>query len=343
MRPPLTFDRKDVGGLPSRAWARAWAAGAPDYWSLVLTDYRDRVRTFYSEAVETEPDAFPLWGPVELRVVVSLVHTWVFAHGADMDSVWVDEQWEHEQLASPDVRHSPREAQVGLARRALRIDEVWRLIDASELEYPITGKDTEHPQNPFDEPTLRHPSLYMQGWNLADGDASLRSLNAALDNMRDRSVDRASLNALRPSYADLCAFGDEQERGRRFDVFIHDLLAAHGCVVERGKFRYGEQVDVFVHRPFRALVECRWEREPVGASPISLLIQKLMRDRPAVVAGIYVSMSDFTGPAKDEAATKARDRAVVLFGRNDVETLLDGSMHVADLFEERIDALVRRY
>lgn len=318
--------------MPSRDWAQAWAAGAPGYWSLVLADYRDRVKTYYQESVQTDPDAFPLWNPVELRVVVSLMHIWIFARSANADSIWVDEQWEHEQLASPDVRQCPLRERKELARQALQVDQGWRLIDDEELHYPLSDEDP-----PFEV------GLRRVGWNLADKHELARSLNAALDERLGRGLDRMTLRDLRLSYADLSELQDAQERGRRFDVFIQDLLTAHGCTVERGIFRYGEQADVFVHRPFRALVECRWEHEPVGAPPISLLIQKLLRDRPAVVAGIYISMSGFTGPARDEAATHARDRAVVLFGRDDVEALLGGSKHVAALFEERIDPLVRRY
>jgi hypothetical protein len=39
---------------------------------------------------------------------------------------------------------------------------------------------------------------------------------------------------------------------------MRELLSAHGFEVEKGKHREGEQVDLFVHRPIRALVECRW-------------------------------------------------------------------------------------
>ncbi len=98
-----------------------------------------------------------------------------------------------------------------------------------------------------------------------------------------------------------------------------------------------------MHRPIRALVECRWYADPVGRPAVTELIGKLTRDRPAIVAGIYVSMSGFTAPAHAEAREHARDRVVVLLDRADVLTLLRGQQHARELIDERVDDLVRRY
>lgn len=156
-------------------------------------------------------------------------------------------------------------------------------------------------------------------------------------------LDRSALEMVWENWTKLEANQDPQDRGRRLDGWIASLLNAHRCKVETGKFIPGEQVDVFVHKPFRAVVECRWESKPVGVSAISSLIQKLLRDRPAIVSGIYVSVNGFTGPARREAAQQAKERVVVLFDREDLMRMAQGSIHVVDLFDERVDTLVRRY
>jgi hypothetical protein len=44
-----------------------------------------------------------------------------------------------------------------------------------------------------------------------------------------------------------------------------------------------------------------------------------------------------------EAPNEARERAVVLLDDDDVRALVAGASHIADLVDERIDDLVRRY
>ena len=66
-------------GTPTREWAEAWETNAPAYWLQVLADYRDRVDTYYRDAAEDNPEAFPLMRPTTVRIVVSLVRYWIFA------------------------------------------------------------------------------------------------------------------------------------------------------------------------------------------------------------------------------------------------------------------------
>lgn len=54
-------------------------------------------------------------------------------------------------------------------------------------------------------------------------------------------------------------------------------------------------------------------------------------------------MCGFTADARTEAATHARTRAVILMDEADIMSLLSGTVHVADLIDERIDEKVRRY
>jgi len=334
------FD-SDAFWVPSRAWARAWAEGASRYWPLVIEDYRQRVRDYYSEQYADEPNAFLLMGPIRLVVVVSLIHAWVFAKATEGPTeVVVDERWEDPTLSRLAIQRAPnREEQ---ARDTAGIGPEYELIDDHDM---VEAASDRHHSDGSQDPFVgqRIPNVWMVGWDIADQHANRLQLRDSLDSALGRRLDRRRLRLLRDELRRLESATDPSARGLAFEALIEGLLAAHGCEVERGKHRPGEQVDLFVHRPFRALVECRWTAESVGAPAITLLIGKLTRDRPAVVAGLYISMNGYTVQATQEALQHARDRAIVLIDGDDVHVLLAGSTHIADLVDERIDALVRRY
>jgi len=310
-----------------------------------MEDYREHVRGYYADDFEDDPDAFPFMRPTRICIVASLARVWVFAAANEEgeDEQIIETRWEDERLATLEILHSPKHEQE--VRAVGVVGDEYKLIDASPLTAYI-GPDNPHsdnPENPF-RFIVRSPGVGMPGWDLAELHASNLQLKNAIDALQNRQIDKRALRQLRQELAELDRLTKRQHRGHKFQDFMLRLLAAHGCKAEIGKHRPGEQLDVFVHRPFRALVECRWTKpnKPVGATDVANLIIKLMRGRP-IVAGIYVSMSGFTSEAPIEARTYSHDRVVVLFERHDVETLLSGEAHVADLFEKRVDEMVRRY
>ncbi|MEU1605555.1 restriction endonuclease [Micromonospora matsumotoense] len=329
----------DKPWIPTQEWARAWEENAPGYWLQVLTDYRDRVKDYYAEQFHNDPTSFPLMGPTRILIVFSLARAWTFAMPGAKDEVLINARWEDESLANSEILRAPNHEQT--VRTAATVAESYRLvndIDMTQGPHCLGGP----PHNPYAD--MRIPGIgEVSGWHLADSDESARQFENALAEMTGRKIDRSALRELRAELARLDQVSPPQSRGILFEDLVVKILAAHGCAVERGKHRPGEQVDVFVHRPFRALLECRWQQDPVGVPPVTLLIGKLTRDRPALVAGIYVSMSGFTSEAPIEAERHARERVVILLDRRDVEMLLEGEIHVADLVEKRVDALVRRF
>jgi hypothetical protein len=282
------FDSDEPGDfwVPSRPWARAWVDGARRYWPLVIEDYQQRVREYHSEQYEDESDAFLLMGPVRLIVVVSLIHAWVFAVATEGPiEVLVAERWEDQTLSAYSIQHAPNHEQQ--ARIAAGIEPEYKLIDDSDMVNSFDDRrHSDGSKDPF--ANRRVPGAHMKGWDIADSDSRLLQLRDALAEMRDRRLDRRRLRVLREELEVLETAPDLAARGLKFEGFIERLLAAHGCQVERGKHRPGEQVDLFVHRPFRALVECRWTNDPVDRNAITELVAKLSRDRPAVVSGLYV-------------------------------------------------------
>ena len=326
--------------VPSREWAGAWAKGAVAHWTLVVGDYRSRVRDYYNTKFVVSPATFPLMSPTSLSIVVCFYGFWVFAETSSSDLVTVYELWEHPDISHSEFRHAPnQEEQVrssaGISEGA---DLIWsepRVINALDSK---KHKD-------FDDPFVnaRIPELTMPGWIIADADSRESEFFEVMSELMDRQLDVFALSALGEELKTLRNMKRKQARGLSFEAFIERLFLAYGCEVERGKHREGEQIDLFVHRPFRALVECRWQAKPVGVPAVTGLVAKLTRDRPSIVSGIYISMSGFTSTAVKEAADHARDRVVILFDQDDVLDLIKGETHVADLFESRLDSLVRRY
>lgn len=341
MRASFDTDEDWAWWIPSREWAAAWVEGALDTWPRLIEDYRDRVRTSYAEEYEEQPDAFPLMSPTDVVIVVCFLHVWVYAGPAERDAVRVLELWEDPVLSEVELQHDPRwEVK---ARNAAGIAENFELIFDGDLQ----DADQRNKREGFREPfaNYRLPGIFMPGWDIADSHAHNAALAVSLAQLVGEHIDRKALRTLRDEFADMETWPGEraQSRGLKFQPLVEGVLRAHGCEVEGGRHRPGEQVDLFVHRPFRALLECRWEKAPIGRPAVSELISKLTRDRPAIVTGIYVSMSGFTSEAEKEAREHARDRVVILLDRNNLVTLLRGERHIVDVFNEKVDALVRRY
>jgi hypothetical protein len=336
----VRFDSEaEAWWLPSREWVTAWLEGARTFWPLVLSDYRERVTKYYANHARDSPNAFPLMRPTRIVVVVSLLRAWVFAAPAEADEVEIREMWEDPILADWDTLQAPNlEAQV---REVAGLPAEPELIDTDDIQQLAAVNQGTLATSVWDN--RRTPAFGVVGWELADHHDWRRGLEESLEELRGYGIDRARLRELADELGTLDAMDNPNARGLKLEPFIRELLAAHGFEVEKGKHREGEQVDLIVHRPIRALVECRWYADPVGRPAITELIGKLTRDRPAIVSGVYVSMSGFTVPAETEARANARDRVVVLLDRADVLTLLRGEQHARELLDKRIDELVRRY
>jgi len=307
---------------------------------LALSDYRERVGEFYGDQFRDNPDAFPLMQPTRVIVVVSLLQAWVFAAPAEVDDVEVRELWEDPVLADWDTLHAPNlEEQV---RAVAGLSGDLELLETEDVQQQAMSDRGTLPINVWAHKRIKAFGNLL-GWRLADRHEWNLRLAEGVAELRGYGMNRARLRELADEFGTLEAMDSPSARGLKLEPFMRELLAAHGFEVEKGKHREGEPVDLFVHRPIRALVECRWYAEPVDRPAISELIGKLTRDRPAIVVGIYVSMSGFTGPARTEAREQARARAVVLLHRADVLALLRGEQHARELVEERIDDLVRRY
>lgn len=299
-----------------------------------MESYRDCVTETYAELAESQTSSFLLLSPVELLVVISLVREWVFVRPADADAILLEERWEDPALARWDMtRRADHEERV---RQVVGIDGDFVLLQASDMNM------LSDPNKP---PVFHEGNSLFQARELTDRHAStalsIPKIKRITDALAGRSMDEAALAELRARLADM-----EKEAGRirgyRFESWFIDLLAAHGCQVEGGKNKGGEQVDVFVHKPFRAIIECRWKKGRLEPRELNDLTAKLTR-RPAIVAGVYVAMSGFTDSTRDHALHEGTGRTVLLWQAADVYRLARGEVHALDLYEEHVSDRVRRY
>ncbi|MFI1585037.1 restriction endonuclease [Embleya sp. NPDC020630] len=320
--------------VPSRAYAEGWASYTRQQWSIHLTAYRQRVEDLYEELVDAHAASFVLLGPVEILVVVSLVREWVFVRPAPQDVVTLLERWEDPQLARWDM--------------ATRADHERRVRDIAAVDDGFTLLETYELGQRFDidrAPDIGTSNAHHWGRETADRHAqsamTMSGLKDAIAALTGRGIDRKALASLRGRLAEIRELKDGV-RGTRFEAWFGDLLTAHGCEVERGKKRDGEQIDFFVHKPFRAIIECRWQKPALQPRALSDLTGKLGR-RPSIVAGLYVSMSGFTEACRKHALHEPNGRTVLLWDSDDVDELLGGDTHALDLFDRHVSDRVRRY
>ncbi|MCZ4102559.1 restriction endonuclease [Streptomyces sp. H39-C1] len=321
--------------VPSRAFALGWPQYTQERWARFLAAYRERVGAVYEDLADQHPATFTLLRPLDLLIVVSMVGEWAFIRPARVDTVTLRERWEHPQLAQWDmVRRADHE------RIVRDIEGVSNDFDLYEV--------IEHGQRLFDltaAPNVASANAEYFGRELADLHAAdaLRQpeLQKALAALTGRSIDEAALRSLRDRLEEIRVLKGAP-RGKRFETWLGELLAAHGCDVEPGTTKDGEQIDFFVHKPFRAVIECRWKGSRLQPRELADLTAKLGR-RPAVVAGIYVSMSGFTDACRGHAAREPNGRTVLLWEKGDVDKLLGGQIHALDLFDDHVSDRVRRY
>ncbi|MFJ1871091.1 restriction endonuclease [Streptomyces chartreusis] len=319
--------------VPSRAYVDSWPLYTRERWQTFLAGYRERAAE-YPELVREHPELFTLLGSVELQVVVCLVGEWVFSRPAVRDAITLTELWEDPQLSRWNVAR--RADQEALVRQVAAVSDDFKLLQTDDYSLKFS---LEHALDPASA------NARYFGREEADHHAAtamrVPQVQKMIDALSGRTIDGVALANLRVQLEEIEQLRG-QARGNRFELWIGDLLRAHGCEVERGKPRPGEQVDFFVHKPFRAIIECRWQKDRLQPYALHDLRGKLDR-RPAIIAGIYVAMSGFTAACLQDAAQEPNRRTVLLWDEGDVRRLLGGEVHALDLYNEHVSDRMRRY
>jgi hypothetical protein len=312
-------------------WARQWEDLMINEWEATRTSYRLRIAEYWQAEFEQSPSAFSMVQPCEIAIVATLLRYWVLVRPSETDQLRLLAQWEDEQLDSWESLAMPPEVILRqVIDRFLDGGDGWTDVEFGFLHGHTMGASIPFRYHDIDP-----------GFVLADSDADGAKLLDALIAMDGTRIDQRDLAVARLNLAKISEIKSAQRRGRALEGLLASALAAHGCEVELGRTYEGEQIDVFIKKPHVAIVEVRWTKNPQQTGAISVLTRKAQR-RPPIFAGLFVSMSGFSRGARD-AARDARDRAIFLMDKTDIETLFSGTNHFSEFWQDRVDEALRRY
>lgn len=133
-----------------------------------------------------------------------------------------------------------------------------------------------------------------------------------------------------------------QERGRKFQAFVGEMLEQEGWSAETSTRSTGEEIDIIFNsgREYY-LVECRWEQDPVEAKEMRDFSGKLDK-RIAGIAGCFVSTSGFSRGAVEEAQLKLSTRMILLFGPGDIDRWINGDLVFEELLNTKFDLAIKK-
>lgn len=132
-----------------------------------------------------------------------------------------------------------------------------------------------------------------------------------------------------------------QQRGRSIQALLAEVIEQHGWSQMESVKTSHEEMDIiiFQNREYY-LIECKWEKAPVEASVIRELIGKL--NNRTDMRGIAASMSGFAKGAVDQVREHVSQRIILLFGPQDIRSMIDGRIAFNELLDEKYKELVTR-
>jgi hypothetical protein len=132
-----------------------------------------------------------------------------------------------------------------------------------------------------------------------------------------------------------------QAKGRALQKLIAKIVERDGWPQLEGARTSHEEMDVVIFRPpDYYVIECKWVKDPVEANVIRELIGKV--GNRAGVRGIVVSMSGFTKGAIEQVEDHSNTRAILLFGPENVRSLVYGQSTFDELLDGKCRELIVR-
>ena len=130
-----------------------------------------------------------------------------------------------------------------------------------------------------------------------------------------------------------------QKRGILFQKMIGRMIEKDGWNQEEGVKTSNEEMDVIFYKDREYfLVECKWEKYPIGAEVIRSFKGKL--DNRIGTNGLIFSMSGFTRGAVKQVEDYLNQRLIILFGQKDVESIIYNDNKFEGLLNTKIHNLV---
>jgi hypothetical protein len=180
--------------------------------------------------------------------------------------------------------------------------------------------------------------LVLHGLYLAEpfGNAGSRITLSGLDFLQEQLKRRAvsdefeQISVMPPS-----------ARGRALEKLVAKLAEADGWEQEHSVKTSNEEIDVIVSQLREYyLVECKWEKKPIQSKVIQGLIGKL--SSRIGVNGIAASMSGFSKGAQSRVREHMTQRVILLYGPEDITSLVYGRRSFDDLLNTKYNALITR-
>jgi hypothetical protein len=130
-----------------------------------------------------------------------------------------------------------------------------------------------------------------------------------------------------------------QPRGRSLQKFLAKVLGKGGWSQFEGVRTSNEEMDIILLKEKQYyLIECKWEKKPIGAAVTRELVGKL-EDRHGV-SGILISMSGFTRGAIEYVEKNANKRICLLFGVGDINAIVYRGQSFEELLDKKYSDLV---
>jgi predicted transcriptional regulator len=132
-----------------------------------------------------------------------------------------------------------------------------------------------------------------------------------------------------------------QIRGREFQKLLAKVVEQDGWLQEEGTRTSNEEMDVIVFREREYyLIECKWEKKSVESSVVRELHGKLANR--VDVRGIIVSLSGFARGVTKQVEDYTSSRLILLFGPEDVNSLVYQRASFSELLNGKYRELVTR-
>ncbi len=149
-----------------------------------------------------------------------------------------------------------------------------------------------------------------------------------------RSQLSSKLSAIRSRYKQICNIDSPQQRGYALECLVFDLAGISFTVaIPSYRFRRDSksqtQIDGYIeHRGEKYRIECKWEKDPISKNHFPPFLHAL---DAAGISGLFVSMSGYSDSFIECVREYRKERAVILFDREDLEAAVQGTVNFDEL------------
>lgn len=149
-----------------------------------------------------------------------------------------------------------------------------------------------------------------------------------------RQVLAGKLKVVRSRYKKICNLENAQKQGYELEHIVFDLANISFKVVAPS-YRFKRESDVYTqidgyleHRGEKYRIECKWEKYP---APKDHLVKFLDSIDVIGISGMFISMSGFSGSFIQRAREYRKERAIILFDHEDIESVVNGKINFDEL------------